>query len=137
MSDRGGHIILLKPCKNSPGAFGNRSDLCTEHARLQTAKRNAAKMEPVTNEKVEAAKEAAIGKATDLFKKGKAEIDKVGRARCLQPFPNSFCSVSLLCSIGIQRDSEDVAEDPGLTSSRPYFLSSTVCPFRRQSHREH
>jgi len=48
-----------------------------------------------------------------------------------------FCSVSLLCSIGIQRDSEDVAEDPGLTSSHPCVLSSTVCPFRRQSHREH
>lgn len=94
-------------------------------------------MEPVTNEKVEAAKEAAIGKATDLFKKGKSEIDKVGRARCLQPFPISFCSVSFLCSIGIQRDSEDVAEDPGLTSSQPCFLSSTVCPFRRKSHREH
>jgi hypothetical protein len=40
----------------------------SEGARLQTAKRNSAKMEPVTNEKVEAAKEAAIGNATDLFK---------------------------------------------------------------------
>ena len=30
-------------------------------------------MEPVTNERIEAAKEAAIDKAVDLFKKGKSK----------------------------------------------------------------
>jgi len=94
-------------------------------------------MEPVTNERIEAAKEAAIDKAVDLFKKGKSKIDQVCRARCLQPLTIAFCSVCLLCSFGFQRNSEDVAEDPGLTFSHPCFLSSTVCTFRRQSHREH
>lgn len=105
--------------------------MCTQHARnhrsglrrrLQTAKRNAAKMEPVTNEKVEAAKEAAIGKATDLFKKGKSEIDKVGRARCLQPFPISFL---LRQPLVLDRDP---ARLRGRRRRPRTHLLSSVCP---------